>query len=70
MFIPSSQILVTLMKEALSACETPALTKATRRNIPEDSILISHRREIIKSYIIFLLEKDNGFLILNLDPHN
>jgi hypothetical protein len=27
--------------------------RATRRNIPEDTILYSHRRENLKSYIIF-----------------
>jgi hypothetical protein len=37
--VPISPILVTLMTEALSS---------TRRNIPEDAILHSHRRENLK----------------------
>jgi hypothetical protein len=48
--VPSTPIFVTLMKEAPCSSETSVLTRATRRNNPDDTILHSHRRENLKSY--------------------
>jgi hypothetical protein len=69
--VPSSQILVTLMKEALSSSETSVLTRSTRRNIPEGAILHSHRREnpqILYRYIPLINSFINRFYLKFIPP--
>jgi hypothetical protein len=39
------------MKKAISYSETSVLTRSMGRNIPEDTVLHSHRRENLKSYL-------------------
>jgi hypothetical protein len=48
--VPSSLILLKQMKEAIRSSETSVLTRDTQRDVPEDDILHSHRRENLKSY--------------------
>jgi hypothetical protein len=48
--VPSSPILFALMTEARHSYGTSVITRVTRRNIPEDGIHQSQRRENLKSY--------------------
>jgi hypothetical protein len=49
--VRSSTILINLMMEEILFSETSVVIRAKRRNVPEDGIINSRRRENLKSYI-------------------
>jgi hypothetical protein len=57
--------------KAIRSSKTSVFTRSTRRHIPEDDILHSHRRENLKSYIAltgFLCSRD-VMCLLQLDSY-
>jgi hypothetical protein len=53
------------VSKAQSSSETSVLKRVTTRNIPEDSILHSHRRENLKSYTDCILFTTSIFVSFN-----
>jgi hypothetical protein len=54
----------TLKMEVILSYETSFHTRTTRRHIPEDGILHSHRRENLKSYVIRSAVQNDKFRIV------
>jgi hypothetical protein len=59
----SSPVHITLMMKALCSSEMSLLSRATRRNIPGDSIYHSHCRENLKSYTYTVIFERNACFI-------
>jgi hypothetical protein len=60
----SSPILLILMLEAICCTDMSVLNRATRRNILDDSILHSHRRENLKSYVFLHVSNKCTWVLL------
>jgi hypothetical protein len=66
-FVPSSPILVALMKEALSSFETSVLTRTTRRNIQEDGIFKNY---VIKNFFNYKVVLISGMFAPQFDDES
>jgi hypothetical protein len=60
--VPSSPILVSLMKEALISSETSVLTRAKWHKIPEDAIFIKKHAPVLRDQIVLLPSTNSLFL--------
>jgi hypothetical protein len=57
--VPSSPIFVILMKEELGTSETSVLTRATRHNNPEDTILRLMYMFVVKYYKVLIHDTED-----------
>jgi hypothetical protein len=58
------------VRQLLSSSETSVLPRATWRNIPEDAILHSHRREYLESSTAFLKFCKSKIFLLEANSYN